>query len=213
MQYLSVVVLGLACLVVVLLVIGKIKQRNAQKNILKDCPPPTLGPMELDDGIIAVRKKEKPTDDSFKEESKITSSKSDEKTNETAEMHGIIVLYVMAKVGKAFAGYELLQALLSSGLRFGEMSIFHYYRDANAEQDPLFSLASATEPGIFDLLNMGAFSSKGLTLFLKKTENEEDNTTRYELMLETARHLSEDLHGVLLDGHKQLIPALIPSAS
>lgn len=131
---------------------------------------------------------------------------------EINETKKIIALHVMTREEKVFAGYELLQALLSSGLRFGEMNIFHYYGDAGelesrqSIQNILFSLASATEPGVFDMVNMGAFSCKGLTLFMQKSEDADDNKKRYDLMLKTARHLSEDLDGLLLNDQRQPIP-------
>lgn len=127
---------------------------------------------------------------------------------ETAEVEqstDVVILHVMAKEGKQFAGYELLQALLSSGMRFGKMNIFHRYRESNTHEDILFSLASATEPGVFDMMNMGAFSCKGLTLFMTKTQEHQSNNERYQLMLSTARHLSEDLQGVLLNSRREVV--------
>lgn len=193
MQYIGVVVLVLVCVVIIYLIVDKMRQRTIQKNLKDDVSSPVIGQahLEFDDGVIAVYKP--------KSEKEMSSA------DTAREHHGIVALHVIAKDGKVFAGYELLQILLSLGLRFGEMNIFHYHRDANVQQDVLFSLISATEPGVFDLLNMGAFSCKGLTLFMRKVEDVQDNNMRYELMLKTASHLSEDLDALLLDGNKRLV--------
>jgi cell division protein ZipA len=115
----------------------------------------------------------------------------------------IQVLYVMAKQKASFAGYELLQVLLAVGLRFGQMNIFHYYRQSDIQEEALFSLVSATEPGTFDIRNMGGFSCVGLTLFMKKTGDAQEDQTRFNLMLQTANHLAEDLDGILLNARKE----------
>lgn len=117
----------------------------------------------------------------------------------------ILILHVMAKNEAIFSGYELLQVLLAVGLRFGDMNIFHYYREIEGREKTLFSLASATEPGVFDIRNMSAFSCLGLTLFMKKTGDEKEDKARYDLMLQTASHLTEDLDGVLLDSKKNVL--------
>jgi cell division protein ZipA len=129
-----------------------------------------------------------------------------ENTYPTENNSPILLLHVMAKKKAIFSGYELLQVLLAVGLRFGNMNIFHYYREiSDGQEEVLFSLASATEPGVFDIRNMSAFSCLGLTLFMKKTGDETVDKARYDLMLQTASHLTEDLDGVLLDAKKDLL--------
>ncbi len=105
----------------------------------------------------------------------------------------IIALRVLAKNDMRFASYELLQCILSTGLKFGDMNIFHYYVKNN-QKNPLFSLASATEPGEFDLDRMGTFSCKGLTLFFDLSTSF-DPKLAFKLMMETAQQLAEDLDG------------------
>lgn len=114
----------------------------------------------------------------------------------------IIVLYLLAPEGRDFAGYELLQALLAADLRYGEMSIFHRYERTEQEGRILFSLASALEPGIFDMADIGGFSCPGLTLFMTVSQTE-DPVSTFELMLETAEQLAVDLDGMLCDETRQ----------
>ncbi len=109
----------------------------------------------------------------------------------------LLVMSVLAQTGCHFAAYDLLQAISATGLRFGEMNIFHY-REAG---EVLFSLASATEPGEFDLDHIGDFSCDGLTLFMNMRETA-DPQHAFELMLATAEQLAEDLDGELRAWHR-----------
>ena len=61
-----------------------------------------------------------------------------------------ISIRIMAEEGKTFGGYDLLQSLLANRLNYGEMKLFHQYADATKKQK-LYSLASANEPGDFEL--------------------------------------------------------------
>lgn len=102
----------------------------------------------------------------------------------------IIVFYVRADEGKPYMGYELLQTLLSSGLRFGDMSIFHHTDG--------FSVASITPPGTFDLDEMGSYSCTGLSLFLS-LENATDPMKAFQSMLNVSDQLVQALGGQVLD--------------
>lgn len=110
-----------------------------------------------------------------------------------------IVIRLMAPKGSHYVGYELMQALLSAGLRYGSRNIFHYYEETEGSEKILFSLASAVKPGTFELSQMGSITCPGLTLFMEYSNNSETNPLNtLTLMLDTARQLSEDLGGQLL---------------
>ena len=122
----------------------------------------------------------------------------------TVEIAELISLNLCAATDKPYAGYELLQALLSCGMRFGSMNIFHRHQKKTGAGPILFSLASCTQDGTFDLAQIGAFSCKGLVLFMKPKEV--DNPTKvFELMLETADELISDLGGTVLNEKQQLL--------
>lgn len=110
----------------------------------------------------------------------------------------LLVLSVMASAGTEFASYDLLQTIYAAGFQFGEMNLFHYYspEKENEEKSILFSLASASEPGEFNLDKMGNFTCPGLILFLdlNRVKNPEQ---AFERMLETAQQLTDDLDAEL----------------
>jgi cell division protein ZipA len=113
-----------------------------------------------------------------------------------------IIFYLLTAPERPFAGYELLQALLAADLRFGAKRIFHCYDKKNNDEDILFSLASAIEPGIFDIANIGEFSCHGLCLFMTPKQLR-DPLAVFELMLETAQQLAEDLAGQLCNEKRE----------
>jgi cell division protein ZipA len=102
---------------------------------------------------------------------------------------------IVAKPGKTFGGYDLLQTLTANHFHFGDMNIFHYHRDMNPSATKLFSLASMQQPGDFDLDKIGLFKTKGLVLFMNRAEHPEHADHIYELMEEVAYQLAEDLDG------------------
>jgi cell division protein ZipA len=119
----------------------------------------------------------------------------------TAALPEYLTFSLMAEKDKPFGGYDLLQAILGSGLRHGERQIFHRY-DVNKPTKILFSLASIAKPGTFSLDTMGAFSTPGL-IFIFEIEQTADLLNTFELLLETARQLNDELDGNLLDNRRE----------
>ncbi len=120
------------------------------------------------------------------------------------DVPGLISINLCAEVDKPYMGYELLQALLSCGMRFGVMNIFHRHEKKTGLGPIYFSLASCTQEGTFDLAKIGAFSCNGLVLFMKPKEVE-DPVKVFELMLDTADQLISDLGGKVLNAKQQLL--------
>lgn len=128
---------------------------------------------------------------------------SDDDNNEPSE---VLAINVLARQGRRFAGDELLQVLLSSGLRFGEMSIFH--RHANGKNGPvLFSVANALNPGTFDLNEISEFTTPGVCFFMTLPNVASNNMLVYEQMLATARHVQQSLDAELKDDNRSVMTA------
>jgi cell division protein ZipA len=86
-------------------------------------------------------------------------------------------------------------ALRNAGLEHGRYSIFHRQLGTNREG---FSVASLTEPGTFDLENLGEGSIAGLSFFVV-LPGLGDPVMRFDAMVETARGLSVELAADLFD--------------
>lgn len=122
-----------------------------------------------------------------------------EKTGGDAKLlESIIVFHVLAKTKPAFDGPNVLQALLSMGLKHGDMSIFHRHEQTTGKGPIEFSVASIIEPGIFDLDAMGSFATPGLSLFLR-IPGSCNPLNALDLMLETADKLAMRLGGEVVD--------------
>lgn len=136
------------------------------------------------------------------------SSLKEENTNHTntSTQHDIdnyIILQLMAPTQRPYRGYELIQTLTSAGFHYGKMNIFHFYADPLNKSELLFSLASAIEPGTFDLDNTGEIVCPGLCLFMS-IHKVKSALTAFDVMWDTAQILTQDLGGTLCD--RQLLP-------
>ena len=78
----------------------------------------------------------------------------------------VIVLSVVMPEGQAMSGAALLPTLLTLGLKYGEMNIFHRHQDNAGNGKVTFSLANMMNPGTFDLDDIENFSTQGITLFM-----------------------------------------------
>ncbi|WP_045097575.1 cell division protein ZipA C-terminal FtsZ-binding domain-containing protein [Legionella fallonii] len=114
-----------------------------------------------------------------------------------------LMMFLLAKDNRQFAGYELLQTVLAAGLRFGEGHLFHRHQFSNGQGPVICSLAAATATGVFDLQNIGAFSVRGLCLFMQTSKNPIIDEERFSIMLDTARQLSDGMDAYLLDDQRK----------
>ena len=217
-------VLNILLLVGVFIAIGRmIIARRQSLSVVHYQPSPGLAEKVHQDDIIAVRKitseavTAPPLTPAFSElvtepflplspkDAKDSSSlKAEEKkTSLFTEPHTSVMLFLLAKENRQLAGYELLQTVLAVGLRFGEGQLFHRHQSPNGQGPVLFSLATATASGTFDLQNIGAFSVHGLCLFMHASGSHTIDADRFAIMVETAKQLSEGLDTHLLDDRRQ----------
>lgn len=119
----------------------------------------------------------------------------------------IMVIYITAKSSLAFKGPDILHALESADMQFGEMKIFHYYGpDKKHTKRALFNLANIHEPGNFDIENMDRFSTNGLALFMCLPA-EIGGDIAFEIMLDTAHNLAYLLGGELRGSDRKILVA------
>ena len=162
----------------------------------EECAPPVIQPVKQP----AIR----PVMSSIDEPSTETAPQLSAKPKlDSSEATASVMIFLLAKENRQLAGYELLQTLLASGLRFGEGQLFHRHQHANGQGPVLCSLAAATPSGVFDLQNIGAFSVRGLCLFMQPSGNSTIDAERFSIMMDTARQLSEGLDTHLLDEQRR----------
>lgn len=129
------------------------------------------------------------------------SDSSDEKVQE------VIIVNVMSRQAEGFQGAALLENLLSCGMRFGQMNIFHCYSGNKGEGDVLYSMANLVKPGTFDLNNMGSFKTPGVSFFLNLplVDNNISSMETFDSMLNTAQQLVANLDGELKDEQRSVM--------
>ncbi|MFA6302077.1 MAG: cell division protein ZipA C-terminal FtsZ-binding domain-containing protein [Legionella sp.] len=164
---------------------------------------------QFNDDIIAVRKVSAEEflgmDDAFEDENHIEPEVTlipEPQVAVKPKALSSIVMFLAAKENRQFAGYELLQSVLAAGLRYGEGNLFYRHHDANGQGPVICGLAAATATGTFDLQNIGAFSVRGLCLFMHTSGNPGIDSERFALFLETAKQLSDGLDAILLDDQR-----------
>ncbi len=108
----------------------------------------------------------------------------------------VIVINVLARNGAKFGGTDLMEAFLRNGLKFGDMNIFHRIQPASKEVQ--FSVASAVEPGTFDLSAMEAFKTPGVSFFMRMPGPGEPLEV-FEDMLAVTRDVAASLGADLKD--------------
>ena len=120
---------------------------------------------------------------------------------ETTEPSEVIVLNVMAPDGSEFHGTDLMHVLITAGLKFGEMSIFHQRVNGDNKAPVVFSVANILNPGSFDLNTMDNFYTRGVSLFLA-LPTPMNNLQAFDQMLDVAQQICGSLDGELKDDHR-----------
>ncbi|WP_058533137.1 cell division protein ZipA C-terminal FtsZ-binding domain-containing protein [Legionella saoudiensis] len=180
-----------------------VRKLNAESAVAEDVkknnanpPPPRLIPEDEEPVLLNTTERAAP---------RIDIGNLEECEQETAEnaTGPTLMMFLLAKESRQFAGYELLQTVLAAGLRFGDDGLFHRHQFTNGDGPVICSLAAATATGIFDLQNIGAFTVRGLCLYMQATNNPKIDAQRFATMLDTARQLSDGLDAHLLDEQRR----------
>lgn len=110
------------------------------------------------------------------------------------------IINIRGEGDRQLRGPEVLRAVEGSGMRYGDMKVFHGPPSATGEA--LFSLANMVKPGIFELDRIKDFTTPGLTLFMSvpRCPNPADVFMR---MAYVARKVANQLGGTMLDQKNQ----------
>ncbi|MES2821773.1 MAG: cell division protein ZipA [Pseudomonadota bacterium] len=118
----------------------------------------------------------------------------------------VLVISVIARDDDGFKGPALLQNILESGLRFGEMDIFHRHESMAGNGEVLFSMANAVKPGTFDLDDIEGFSTRAVSFFLGMPGPRHPKQA-FDVMVAAARKLAHELNGELKDDQRSVLTA------
>ncbi|MCJ0973335.1 cell division protein ZipA [Pseudomonas sp. PS1] len=118
----------------------------------------------------------------------------------------VLVINVISRDPAGFRGPALLQNILESGLRFGEMDIFHRHESMAGNGEVLFSMANAVKPGTFDLDDIDHFTTPAVSFFLGLPGPRHPKQA-FDVMVAAARKLSSELNGELKDDQRSVLTA------
>jgi cell division protein ZipA len=118
----------------------------------------------------------------------------------------VLVISVISRDESGFKGPALLQNILESGLRFGEMDIFHRHESMAGNGEVLFSMANAVKPGVFDLDDIDHFSTRAVSFFLGLPGPRHPKQA-FDVMVAAARKLAHELNGELKDDQRSVMTA------
>lgn len=110
----------------------------------------------------------------------------------------IVTLHVAAQHGALLHGSDIVVAAEKAGLEFGDLGIFHRRAVGRAAEGPVFSMANMVKPGYFDMANLDALHTPGVTLFMT-LPGPLPALDAWEMLLPTAERLAELLEGRVLD--------------
>jgi cell division protein ZipA len=116
----------------------------------------------------------------------------------------VLIISVVMSEKQQMSGAALLPTLLTLGMKYGEMNIFHRHQDNAGNGKVTFSLANIMKPGTFDLDNMESFTTQGISLFMM-LPNAGDASVVFEQMLNAAKQLALEFNGQLLDDKRNVM--------
>ncbi|HCA23356.1 MAG TPA: cell division protein ZipA [Pseudomonas sp.] len=118
----------------------------------------------------------------------------------------VLVINVVSRDEQGFSGSALHQSILESGLRFGDMNIFHRHESMSGNGDVLFSMANALKPGVFDLDELDQSHVRAVSFFMGLPGPRHPKQA-LDLMIAAARKLSHELGGDLKDEQRSVLTA------
>jgi len=113
-----------------------------------------------------------------------------------------VVLHIIAASGKPFNGIEISEAAASLGMALGKHNVFHFPASTAATGESSFCLVNMTEQGDFDINNLAAFNTNGMSLIMTLPTKNATGLTIFSNMLAVAQALARKLGGDILDQTK-----------
>jgi len=167
-----------------------------------DEPVPVTAPAPEPERKRAVRKQREPEP--------ITATATTEPepapAREPAAPEEVLIINVVARSEEGFPGGAMLQSIMESGLRFGEMNIFHRHESMTGNGDVLFSMANALKPGIFNPDELEHSHVRAVSFFMGLPGPRHPKQA-LDLMIASARKLAQELGGDLKDEHRSVLTA------
>ncbi len=175
---------------------AKPRRSGLNKNIHKTTKSLPRNQLEMD------FTKQQASDDDAIEPLNINKNDSEKKITDVEPQ--VVVLSVVMPANQQMLGAALLPTLLTLGLKYGEMNIFHRHEDNAGQGKVTFSLANIMNPGSFDLDTIETFATRGVSLFMT-LPNAGDPFYVFEQMLNAAKQLAQEFNAQVLDEKRNIL--------
>ncbi len=117
----------------------------------------------------------------------------------------IITFNIIPRAREFFHGPEIVEAMENVDMHLGDMEIYHHFGVGDMKMNrPLFSLANIMEPGSFKIEELNELNTPGLVMFMC-LPTVFDSQVVFELMLNTAQRLAEQLAADVCDEKRALL--------
>lgn len=110
----------------------------------------------------------------------------------------VMVLRLVARSERGFAGAELQRILKACDVRYGPKQIFQRHEEEKGQGAVQFNIVNGVEPGTFESETLDGFSTPALALFMS-LPGPQKPLEAFDCMLETARTIAKYLDGELRD--------------
>lgn len=130
----------------------------------------------------------------------------DSASRDSLPVEEILIINVIARGEEGFLGSEMMQSIMESGLRYGDMDIFHRHESMTGNGDVLFSMANALKPGTFDLEALDTGHVRAVSFFMGLPGPRHPKQA-LDLMIASARKLAQELGGDLKDESRSVLTA------
>lgn len=171
------------------------RTRSDESGFSHDAPRIGMPDDELPDDLPSLRAKDDAELDGDPER---TTPRSDGTSTRDAQEKIIVLNILPLEAGVTFPGADLLDVFDRAGLEYGQYGVFHRIKETPDGPMSVFSVASATEPGSFDITNMADESFRGLSLFML-LPGPSRGVDAFADMLATARRIAEQIRGEVKD--------------
>ena len=126
--------------------------------------------------------------------------------SEPAPFDEVLIIIVVARSEEGFPGAALQQNVMESGLRYGDMDIYHRHESMTGNGDVLFSMANALNPGTFNPDEFEHSHIRAVSFFMGLPGPRHPKQA-LDLMIASARKLAQELGGDLKDDSRSVLTA------
>ncbi|WDE01220.1 cell division protein ZipA [Thalassomonas actiniarum] len=179
-------------------------QGGTTKTLLSEAEQEMLEPVEIEKPVYQTPVSQPKPQVQRAVQKEVKQATSEAKPKGEAIEQEVLVLSVVMPQNQLISGAALLPSLLTLGMKFGDMGIFHRHQDNAGNGKVTFSLANMMNPGTFDLDNMESFATQGVSLFMT-LPNEGDAFEVFEQMLSAAKQLATEFNGQVLDDKRSVM--------